>query len=115
MKRMANMFNYTTLNFSALTGLHDAIAVDKCLGNPMPAEFTEDDFINIRHISTWYDIFKINFDVARAYNTYSLKRIFEDFDDRIKNLNSKPLKWTAFSGHDTHINAFLNYMNISSP
>ena len=62
----------------------------------------------------WYDIFLVNFDLARAYDTYVIRRILEDFDDRIKNVNSKSLKWTALSGHDSNINALLNYMNISS-
>ena len=39
-KRMADIFNFTTLNISALDDLHDVIVVDKYLGNPMPSNFT---------------------------------------------------------------------------
>ena len=111
---MAEIFNFTTLNISALDELHDVIVVDKYLGNPMPANFTENDYQNLKHIAMWYDIFLVNFDLARAYDTYVIRRILDDFDDRIKNLNSKALKWTALSVHDSNINALLNYLNISS-
>ena len=40
MKKMADIFNFTTLNFSTLDGLHDAIVVDKYLGRPMPQNFS---------------------------------------------------------------------------
>ena len=114
MKKMADIFNFTTLNFSTLDGLHDAIVVDKYLGRPMPPSFSDSDYLNLKHLTIWYDLFRLNFDLAKAFNTNVIKRIIEDFDDRINNLNSKPLKWTALSGHDTNINCLLNSLNISS-
>ena len=35
-KRMAQIFNFTTLNISAVDMLHDSIVVDKYLGKPLP-------------------------------------------------------------------------------
>ena len=108
------MFNFSTLNFSALHGLYDSVEVDRYLGKPLPAQFTDADYNNLKHLAVWHDLFKFNFNIARAYNTYPIKRILQDFDGRISNLKTKPLKWTILSAHDYHINCFLNYLNISS-
>ena len=113
-KRMAQIFNFTTLNISAVDCLHDSIVVDKFLGKPLHPDFTDEDYRNIQHITFWYGLFRLNFDLAKAFNTNIIKRIIEDFDDRINNLNSKSLKWTALSAHDTNINCLLNSLNISS-
>lgn len=43
-----------------------------------------------------------------------MKRILEDFDDRIENLEKKSLKWTFLSAHDTNIYALNGDLNISS-
>ena len=75
MKKMGDIFNLTTLNFSSLTGLHDAVVVDKYLGKPMPENFSDSDYANLKHIATWYDIFRLNFDLAKAYNTNVIKRV----------------------------------------
>ena len=80
----------------------------------MPANFTNDDHLNLRHIAHWYHLFRMNFNLAKAFDTNIIKRILEDFDDRINNLNSKPLKWTSLSAHDTNIIPLLNDLNISS-
>ena len=44
MKKMAALFNFTVVNFSSITGLHDALVVDKFLGNPMPDSLTDADY-----------------------------------------------------------------------
>ena len=40
MKKMGQMFNFTTYNFSSMVGLYDTLLVDKYLGRSMPDEFT---------------------------------------------------------------------------
>lgn len=108
------MFNFTVLNFSAISGLYGTLEVDKYLGRPMPQNFTNTDYLNLRHLSHWYHLFGLNFDLAKAFDTNIIKRILQDFDDRINNLKSKPLKWTSISAHDTNIIPMLNDLNISS-
>ncbi len=44
MKKMGNMFNFTTFNFSMMTKLYDTLLVDKYLGRPMPPSFTDGDY-----------------------------------------------------------------------
>ena len=56
----------------------------------------------------------MKFDLLKAYNTGPIKRIIEDCDDRINNIKTKKLRWTALSAHDTNINALMNSLNISS-
>lgn len=113
-KKMTDIFNLTSVNFQVLFLLHDALVVDKYLGKPMPPDFTEDDYLNLKHLATWYGLFEMKFDLLKAYNTGPIKRIIEDFDDRINNINTKTLRWTALSAHDTNINALMNSLNISS-
>ena len=108
------MFNFTTLNFSSLDLLYDALVVSEYLGRPKPVNLSDSDYSNLKHIENWYDIFRLNYDLAKAYNTNTTKRIIQNFDGRIKNLNSQKLKWTALIGHDNNINCYLNTLNISS-
>lgn len=108
------MFNFTVLNFTSLDLLHDTLVVDKYLGNPMPANFTDEDYANIKHISVWYDLFQLSFNLSKAFNTNVIKRILEDFDDRINKPTGKALKWTALSAHDSNLNYLMNDLNISS-
>ena len=69
------MFNFTTLNFSAISGLYGTLEVDKYLGRPMPSNFTDSDYLNLRHLSHWYHLFWMNFNLAKAYNTNIIKRV----------------------------------------
>ena len=94
--------------------LYDTLVVDKYLGRPMPSAFSDSDYANLKHLAIWYQLFRSNFDFARALNTNVIRRVLEDFDDRIMNLKTKSLKWTFLSAHDTNIFCLLNYLNISS-
>ena len=69
MKKMADMFNLTTLNFSSLDLLYDALVVSEYLGRPKPVNLSDSDYSNLKHIENWYDIFRLNYDLAKAYNT----------------------------------------------
>lgn len=114
MKKMGALFNFTTLNFSSTLNLYDTLLVDKNLGRRMPQNFTEADYDNLRHLTYWYSYFTLTSNLSKAFNTLLLERVIEDFDDRILNLESKPLKWTAMSAHDTNLFALTGDLNISS-
>jgi hypothetical protein len=116
LKRMANIFNIPTtpMNFSITSSLYDTLTVDKYLGRPLPNNFTEQDYTNLRHLHYWFNFFKINYNLSRALNTGKFNRILADFDDRIARPTTKPLKWTLLSAHDTDLSAALLDLNISS-
>jgi hypothetical protein len=89
MKKMAQVFNLTlsSMNFSTLSSIYDTLTVDRYLGRPMPEfGFSENDYLNLRHLHYWYNFFKINFDLSRAINTGKIKKILKEFDDRISNI-----------------------------
>ena len=114
MKKMGKMFNFTTLNFSAMVGLYDTLAVDDSIGNPLPDAFTREDYLNLQHLTTWYSLLRLNFNLSKAFNTNVLKRVIRDFEQRISNPQKMDLKWTFLSAHDTNVFAMANDLNISS-
>ena len=102
------------MDFKKISGLYDTLTVDKYLGRAMPGgNFTEDDYLNMKHLHEWYTFITISFDLSRTLNTGKLQRVLSDFDDRIRNA-SKTLKWTFLSCHDVDMSAMLLDMNISS-
>ena len=107
-KKMANIFNFTVLNFTSLFGLYDTLLVDKYLARPLPDEFTDEDYENLRHLSYWYSYFRLSFNLSKAFSSPVLERVIEDFEDRMDNIDSKTLKWTFLSAHDTNLNCMNN-------
>jgi lysosomal acid phosphatase len=67
----------------------------------------------MNHLHYWYAYAKYNNDLAKAFNTNKLKRVISDFDDRIKNPTSKPLKWTFISCHDTDMIPLSQYLDLA--
>lgn len=47
-------------------------------------------------------------------NTFKLQKIMDNFDLRTRLPNSKGIKWTFVSGHDTDVLALHQALNISS-
>lgn len=118
LKRMSTVFNISlpTMNFSKTSSLYDTLTVDKYLGRPMPSkDFTDDDYLNLRHLHYWFNYFKISYNLSRALNTNKFERVLSDFDSRISNLKTKTLKWTFLSAHDTDVSSALLDLNMSSP
>ena len=95
---------------SALAG---DIEVSLHLGRKLPANFTDDDLNNIRHLNDWMRQFQFVSDLARAKNKYKLEKILNVFDGRIKNPNQE-LKWTFLSGHDLDIVPLYTDLNMST-
>jgi hypothetical protein len=115
LRRMGQTFGIDTaaMNFSKISSLYDTLTVDKYLGRPMPKDFKDDDYLNMRHLHYWFNYFKISFNLSKAINTGKLNRVLEDFDGRINNSN-QTLKWTFLSAHDTDITGMLLDLNVSS-
>jgi hypothetical protein len=116
LRSMGQIFNIdpAAMDFSKISSLYDTLTVDKYLGRPMPKNFTDGDYLNMRHLHYWLNYFKISNDLSKAINTGKLKRVLSDFDGRIKN-SKQNLKWTFLSAHDTDISGMLLDLNISSP
>lgn len=87
LRKIGQIFNIAeaSMNFSKISSLYDTLTVDKYLGRPMPTGFTDDDYLNMRHLHEWFNYFKINFNLSKVINTGKLKRVISDFDGRIKN------------------------------
>ena len=115
-KKLSSIFNISAvdMNFLRITNLYDTLTVDKFLGRPIPSNFSNDDYANLKHLHEWFMHLKLTFNISRALNTYKLEKIFSDFDGRILN-DKKVLKWTFLSAHDTDIVPMLNDLNFSSP
>ena len=114
MKRMAQMFNLTgNVTLSTLQSLHGAVQIDMHLNKPLPADFTDEDFQNLKHLDGFYKQFTWSYDLAKAANKYKFDKIISMFDSRIKNPNQS-LKWTLLSGHDLDIVPLYNDLNFSS-
>jgi hypothetical protein len=52
--RMKQIFKFkpeVDLSLPAMAELYDVLAADKYLGRPFPAEFTNVDYLNLRHLT----------------------------------------------------------------
>ena len=114
MKRMGDLFNLTgAVTLNTMQSLHGAVQIDQHLNKPLPSGFTNDDFLNLKHLDSFYKQFTWNFDLAKAANKYKFDKIIGMFDSRIKN-PGQSLKWTFLSGHDLDIVPLYNDLNLSS-
>lgn len=115
LRRMGQMFNIeaAAMNLSKISSLYDTLTVDRYLARPWPADLTQEDYLNMRHLHYWFNYFKISGDLSKAVNTGKLNRVLADFDGRIGNPKQE-LKWTFLSAHDTDISGMLLDLNISS-
>lgn len=89
------------------------IEVSLHLGRKTPANFTDDDLKNIRHLNAWVRQFEYVKDLPKAKNKYKLEKILSMFDGRIKS-SSQSIKWTFLSGHDLEIVPMFTDLNLSS-
>lgn len=117
MKQMSSIFNIplASMNFSKISSLYDTLAVDKYLGRPLPSNFQESDYLNLRHLHNWFNNLKISQNYSKALNSFKIQKIINEFDARIRNPTNYSLKWTFLSAHDTDLSAAQLDLNISSP
>ena len=103
--KMKSLFNITSDSFSLLSigGLYDTLTCDKYLGRPLPKDFTDDDYQNMKHIFYWKILFEHDLNIMKAQNSRKFQKVIDTFDARTKSLNDYPLKWTFLSSHDTHV------------
>ena len=97
-----------------LTRVYDAASVDRYLGRPLPAGFTEEDYKNAQHMTNWYYLVAMSNNNSLMANTLKLQRLINHFDLRSRLLNNYPLKWTMMFAHDTDILSIHIGLNTSS-
>ena len=112
---MIQVFNLpTNSSFQTFSSLFDTLIVDKFMGRSLPSGFTEDDLANLQHLHNWLNNIKYSRTVSKIINSAKFVKILTQFDNRIKNLNGYPLKWSFLSAHDTDVLPAQSDLNFSS-
>lgn len=113
-RRMDTLFNLTgNVSLGTISTLNADVDCDQHLGRPLPANFTVEDQINLKHIDSWYKQFVLSRTLAKAISRSKLIKIMSMFDSRIKNAG-QALKWTMISAHDVDLCSLYNDLNLSS-
>lgn len=84
------------------------------MNHKLPANFTQDDFKNLKHIRSWINQFEYVGNLTKAKNKYKLDKIISMFDGRTKIITAQDIKWSFLSAHDLHIVPLFTDLNISS-
>lgn len=114
-KKTIQVFNLpANSTLQNLSSLFDTLIVDKFMGRKLPSGFSDDDLMNLQHIHNWLNNVKFQGTIAKVINSRRFTKILSDFDNRIKNLTTYPLKWTFYSAHDTDVLPFQTALNFSS-
>lgn len=118
-KRMAGLFQFNVTDdvfftMKTMTRVFDASSVDRFLGRPLPEGFTEADYLNVRHLTSFYYYIAMSNNNSLMVNTFKFQKLINTFDLRTKLPSTYSLKWTHLSGHDTDILAMHLALNISN-
>ena len=68
----------------------------------------------MEHLYNWYNHFTTSFNLSRAYSTFKINKIVQNFDAILKNPSASSLKWTTLSVDLKDVVALRNDLNISS-
>lgn len=90
------------------------IEVSVHLGHKLPANFTDEDFRNLKHIRAWVNQFYFVGNLSKAKNKYKLEKVISMFDGRTKVITAQDIKWSFLSGHDLDIVPLFTDLNVSS-
>lgn len=103
-----------TISIEQSIEVYDTLYVDRYLNKPLPSVLTEDDFQNLEHLNSWYYTFIMSGRLAHLVNTYKLRKVISECENRINRPKTYPTKMTVISCHDTDISALFTDLNISS-
>ena len=92
----------------------DTLHVDRYLGRPLPANISEDDYKNLDHLNSWYYTYTLSRNMSHLINTYKLKKVVTEFENRVRLPNTYATKMTIMSVHDTDIASLLTDLNLTS-
>ena len=114
-KKTIQVFNLSSnATLQTISSLFDTLIVDKFLGRPLPSGYTDDDLMNLQHLHNWLNSVKFQGTIAKVINSKKFEKVLHEFDYRINNLASYPLKWTFLSAHDTDVLPAQTALNFSS-
>lgn len=113
MKQIFNIKSDIELNILVMVELYDVLAADRYLGRPLPSEFTQADFMNLRHMVHYLMLTAYSEVTSKALSTPLFTKIIAEFDAKLQNLTSIK-KWSMFSGHDTNVAPTLWFLNLTT-
>lgn len=117
LKKMTQIFfkNQTqTISIAQSVDLFDTLHVDHYLGKPLPSSITQSDYDNLQHLNSWYYTFIMSKNLSHLVNTYKLKKVINECENRVRLIETYATKMTVISCHDTDIAALYTDLNISS-
>lgn len=78
LKKLTQLFfkNSTqVISIAQSVDLFDTLYVDKYLGKPLPSTLTQNDYLNLKHLNSWYYTFIMSNNLSHLVNTYKLKKL----------------------------------------
>lgn len=91
----------------------DTLVCDKFLGRPFPDSFSDNDYLNMRHLHYYTNMIRYGYVFSYAVNTPKFKYIFSNFDKAVSN-PAGLFKMGILSCHDTDLIPLQYQLNISS-
>ena len=113
--KMRLVFNLTTdqSTVAGLFDLYDVVISDKYLGRPMPDNFSDYDFDQLKFVQDYYFTLTYGGDPAKIYSTSVMKGILANMNAAKDPANKK--KFSVYSTHGASVMALLNFFNLTSP
>lgn len=88
------------------------MAADLNLGRKLPADFTDQDFLQLKYVQNYFLILIYGEQLARVVSTPVATLLLHNMQQRIDG-NLPNRKLTVFSGHDTNVAPMLSFLNLS--
>ena len=103
----------TDANIGIMLELYDVVTSDQNLGRPMPSNFTDAEYKQLKYIYNYLFVLLYADHLAAIYSTPIVKPILENMESII-NGNFGQKKLTVISGHDSNVAPVLTFMNLTS-
>ena len=117
LRKLTTLFykNQTQLiKLDQVIDVFDTLNVDRYLGRPLPANISQEDYKNLDHLNSWYYTYTLSRNLSHLINTYKLKKVVTEFENRVRLPNTYATKMTIMSVHDTDIASLLTDLNLTS-
>ena len=98
-------------NLPTMADLYETIYADLTLGRKMPAEFTEGDLQDLKHMSDLYNTLLYNGDFAKVTSTVYLRHISLRLYGALKGLN---IRISFAFGHQSNLHPLVTLLNLTS-
>lgn len=96
-----------------ISSIFDTLVCDKFMNRPLPDAFSDNDYLNMRHLHYYINIINQGYVFAYAVNTPKFKYTFSNFDKAISNPKGE-FKMGILSCHDGDIRPLQYQLNISN-